>query len=70
VASGSNGHILWFQIDNPGDVVVRRQLTKPQTPPDNLPPEEDLVSGNSDPGFSLYTEPMTGQTDPYTYQPW
>ena len=70
VASGSNGHILWFQIDNPGDLVVRRQLKKPQEPPENLPAVEELVSGDADPGFRLYSEPMGGKTDPYTYQPW
>jgi hypothetical protein len=70
VASGSNGHILWFEIDNPGDVRVAQTLTPPEAPPESLPPVEDLVPPDIDPGFELYTEPMTGKIDPYSYHPW
>ncbi len=70
LASGSNSHILWFEIDNPGDVRVAQTLRPPAHPPENLPDEADLVPDDIDPGFQLYAEPMTGRADPYSYHPW
>ena len=61
---------FWFEINNPGDVVVAQQLKAPAEPPANLPRAEDLVPDKLDPGFMLYTEPMTGGMDPYAYYPW
>jgi|GEM_PF-3312189 len=70
VCSGSGSHIFWFEITNPGDVVVAQQLTAPTAPPAGLPRVEDLLPDNVTPGFSLYTEPMTPMMDPYAYVPW
>ena len=70
VCSGSGSHIFWFEITNPGDVVVAQQLTAPTAPPAGLPRVEDLLPDNVTPGFSLYTEPMTPLMDPYAYVPW
>ncbi len=70
VAAGSNGHLFWLQIDNPGDLVVAQQLQAPTEPPPDLPPVEDLIPDVADPGFSPYIEPMTVGMDPYTYMPW
>ena len=70
LAAGSNGNIFWFQIDNPGDVVVARQLAAPAEAPAGLPPLEELIPDGIDPGFQLYAEPMLGQYDPYSYHPW
>ncbi len=70
VGSGSNSHILWLEIDNPGDVHVAQTLTPPANPPENLPDEKNLVPDDIDPGFQLYAEPMTGRADPYSYHPW
>jgi len=70
VCAGSNSHIFWFQIDNPGDVVVAQQLKAPTDAPAGLPKVDDLVPDNIAPGFALYTEPMTAGMDPYAYVPW
>lgn len=70
VAAGGNGHIFWFEINNPGDLVVAQQLKAPADPPAGLPRPEDLVPDNIDPGYMLYTEIMTGSIDPYAYIPW
>jgi len=70
VGAGGNGHIFWFEINNPGDVVVAQQLKAPADPPPGLPRPEDLVPDNIDPGFMLYTEILTGNMDPYAYIPW
>jgi hypothetical protein len=70
VCSGSGSHIFWFEITNPGDVMVAQQLTAPTAPPPGLPRVEDLLPDNLAPGFSLYTEPMTPLMDPYAYVPW
>ena len=70
VCAGSGSHIFWFEITNPGDVVVAQQLTAPTAPPAGLPPAEDLLPDNVAPGFSLYTEPMSTEMDPYSYIPW
>jgi len=70
LAAGSNGNTFWFEIDNPGDLVVAQQLTAPTEPPAGLPRPEDLIPDGIDPGFQLYTEPMKGHSDPYTYHPW
>jgi len=70
VAAGTNGNIFWFQINNPGDVVVSQTLKAPEKPPSGLPRVEDLIPDGVDPGFVLYTEPMTAGMDPYAYIPW
>ena len=70
LAAGANGNIFWFEINNPGDVVVAQQLKAPADAPAGLPPAEDLVPDNIDPGFRLYAEPMTAAMDPYAYCPW
>ncbi len=70
LAAGANGNIFWFEINNPGDVVVAQQLAPPAEPPSGLPPVEDLAPDHVDPGFALYTEPMTAGMDPYSYSPW
>ncbi len=70
VCAGSNSHIFWFEITNPGDVVVAQQLTPPTAPPTRLPRAEELLPDHLTPGFSLYTEPMTAALDPYAYVPW
>jgi len=70
LAAGANGNIFWFEINNPGDVVVAQQLAPPAEPPPGLPPVEDLAPDHVDPGFALYTEPMTASMDPYSYCPW
>ena len=70
VGAGSNSHIFWFEITNPGDVVVAQQLAAPPAPPAGLPPVEELLPDNPAPGFSLYTQPLTAEMDPYAYVPW
>ena len=57
-------------MTNPGDLVVAQQLEAPADPPAGIPPSEQLIPDNIEPGFSFYTEPMTAASDPYAYLPW
>jgi beta-galactosidase len=73
VGSGSDGHVLWFAMDNPGDLVVSQAITTPAANPDiqisladiqeaSLPERTDL--------FKLYQGPITTENDPYRYYAW
>ncbi|MDD5704386.1 MAG: hypothetical protein PHR35_00560 [Kiritimatiellae bacterium] len=70
VTAGKNGHVFWFEITNPGDLVVAQRLQAPADRPAALPAVEDLVPDDVPPCFVLYTEPMTATLDPYGYRPW
>lgn len=70
VGAGSNGHVFWFRITNPGDLVVAQQTTAPAQPPANLPSVDTLIPDQIDPGFPLYTEKLLPDEDPYRYIPW
>ena len=70
LGSGMNGHMFWFEITNPGDVVVAQQLTPPTAPPADLPPVGELLPVRVEPGFSLYTDVLAAADDPYAYYAW
>jgi hypothetical protein len=70
VSAGSNGHIFWFEMTNPGDLVVAQQLRPPDAAPADIPAVDDLIPEEVDPGFQFYTDRLTAGLDPYAYIPW
>ncbi len=70
VGAGSNGHVFWFNIDDPGDLHIAQSTTPPTAPPPDLPPTDQLADTAAPAGFSLYTEPLPLSQDPYQFIAW
>ncbi|MFW5856259.1 MAG: hypothetical protein ACOCX4_00140 [Planctomycetota bacterium] len=70
-AAGSNGHVFWFRMTDPGDLVVAQSPTAPDAPPGDLPPLEDLLPEEKDTSYSLYQQrELKPSDDPYSFVPW
>jgi hypothetical protein len=53
-AAGSNGHVFWFRMTDPGDLVVSQSANAPEQAPSDLPPTKNLLPEEKDTGYSLY----------------
>lgn len=71
VAAGSNGHLFWFRMTDPGDLVVAQSTTAPSAAPAELPAVEDLLPEEVDQGYGLYHKAaLKPWDDPYSFVPW
>ena len=70
-AAGSNGHVFWFRMTDPGDLVVAQTPTAPDAPPGDLPAVESLLPEERDTSYSVYDQgELKPSDDPYSFVPW